>query len=258
VDFDLKAGGVVELVPAMLHRTRPKLTKTRDHQGMYLLYLCSLDGDEREIEKGRGRERERERKRERLMQLYYIRADKDKLPISGRGSGSGSGANSAHSTPTPDSQSEKALAIEAVHQAMTRQPQPSSQSKREQHHPQQQSKGRGEHRASQPAQDKMDESTVRRKTVTIVDELVQNKDFKVCACVCTYVHTTCMCTCVCVCTYQCYVKFDVHVACGMVLCLVHCPIYETLIFADFVYVHIHVCGVCWSISVNNYARKFDV
>ena len=60
---------------------------------------------------------------------------------------------------------------------MTRQQQPLSQSKQEQ-----QPKGRGEHKASQPAQDKMDESTVRRKTVTIVDELVQNKDFKVCVC----------------------------------------------------------------------------
>ena len=67
--------------------------------------------------------------------------------------------------------------------AMTR---PSSQPKQEQH--QQQPKGRGEHRAPQPAQDKMDEATVRRKTVTIVDELVQNKDFKVSVCVCVCVH----------------------------------------------------------------------
>ena len=35
------------------------------------------------------------------------------------------------------------------------------------------------HKASKLVQDKMDEATVRRKTVVIVDELAQNKDFKV-------------------------------------------------------------------------------
>jgi hypothetical protein len=38
------------------------------------LYLCSLDGDKREIKKGRGREKEgRERERHRSRLFDYIR-----------------------------------------------------------------------------------------------------------------------------------------------------------------------------------------
>ena len=142
-----------------------------------------------------------------MMELFFLdflrtsssgtnKREKDKLP-SGRGSGSG--PKRTHSTPTPDAQSEKALAIQAVHHVTTRQQQQPAGAAASLKHDQAvqiQPKSRGERKAAQLAQDKLDESTVRRKTVTIVDELVQNKDFKVakweraCVCGCVFV---CVC-----------------------------------------------------------------
>ena len=94
------------------------------------------------------------------------RSDKDKLPV---GRGSSSGPKRSHSTPTPDSQAEKALAIQAVLQATSK-----GQAKSQ---PPVAAGGKAEQQ--RPVQDKMDEATVRRKTTTIIDELVENKDFKV-------------------------------------------------------------------------------
>ena len=67
-----------------------------------------------------------------------------------------------HSSPTPDSQTEKALAIQAVQAVKPRRQQPAHV-----------------HKASKLVLDKVDEATVRQRTVAIVDELVQSKDFKV-------------------------------------------------------------------------------
>ena len=93
------------------------------------------------------------------------RSDKDKLPV---GRGSGSGPKRLSSTPTPDSQAEKALAIQALQQVMSKTGGKSHGAS-----------GGARSVQSKPVQDKMDEDTVRRKTTTIVDELVENKDFKV-------------------------------------------------------------------------------
>ena len=108
------------------------------------------------------RERERERKH---CDLHFHRtglsgtkhSDKEKLPV---GHGSSSCPKKPHSTLTSDSQAKKALVIQAVQQVATTQQQLT-------------------HKISKAAQDKMDEAAVRRKAVTIVDNLVQNKHFKV-------------------------------------------------------------------------------
>ena len=118
------------------------------------------------------RERERERKH---CNLHFHRtslsgtkhSDKEKLPV---GHGSSSRPKKPHSTPTSDSQAEKALVIQAVQQVATTQ--------------------QLTHKISKAAQDKMDDAAVRWKAVTIVDNLVQNKDFKVhdIVCVCEHMH----------------------------------------------------------------------
>ena len=95
-------------------------------------------------------------------------SDKEKLPVS---HGSSSRPKKPHSTPTSNSQAEKALVIQAVQQVATTQQQLT-------------------HMISKAAQDKRDEAAVRRKAVTIVDNLVQNKNFKVhdIVCICEHMH----------------------------------------------------------------------